>query len=381
MRVLLSAFLLCFLALSPALASRVVEVQNIHVEQSGAGGRDAAVAEATRQAANQVWSQISPNTPVPALTPAELQAMASYVDVTNETVQPNYYAGNFNIGIIVGALKHGSASAETPQTTAPAQNAEAPAPSWVLIIPVREVGGVSSLWNINDEWARAWQRATASGFATASAGGDARDQIILPANQVSAGSNDMTTPLREFIDKYDAPAAAIVTLSSASAYLVPGANVTLDVVYLEKDQTEAMARSSTIYLNAPQQADLIPTAVKETQKLMASLIHGDVATAPSSPTPTPVQPVAAPAIGSIGQFSHTYSQAPAAPTNAQKLWVRIPLSTPMDLANYRRKIEDIPGAKFEITSLNRMYVEGNIVYSGPQAELMKQLAAHGLSQQ
>ncbi len=380
MRVLLSAFLLFLLALSPALASRVVEVQNIHVEQSGAGGRDAAVTEATRQAASQVWSQISPSTPFPALTPAELQAMASYVDVTNETVQPNYYAGNFNIGIIVSALKHGSASAEAPQTAAPAQNAESPAPSWVLIIPVREVGGAASLWNINDEWARAWQRATASGFATASAGGDARDQEILPATQVSAGSSDMTTPLREFIDKYDAPAAAIVTLSSASAYLVPGANVTLDVVYLEKNQTEAVARSSTIYLNAPQQADLIPTAVKETQKLMTALIHGDAAI----PTPAPVQPVAAPAVGSIGQFSRTYSQAtapaPATPS-AQKLWVRIPLSTPMDLANYRRKIEDIPGAKFEITSLNRMYVEGNIVYSGPQAELMKQLASRGLAQQ
>jgi hypothetical protein len=63
-----------------------------------------------------------------------------------------------------------------------------------------------------------------------------------------------------------------------------------------------------------------------------------------------------------------------------KVWVRIPLTLPSDLAKYRSQIESIPGASFEITALNRMYVEGNIHYTGSQDSLMQELARKGLAQ-
>lgn len=378
-RLLLALFLVLSFSL-PARADRVMEVQNLHVD--GAAGRDAAVTDATRQAAQQVWSKLGHSTPLPDLSPSQLQGITSYVDVANEVAQPNYYAANFNIGIQVGALMRvaggGSASSAAPvddaYRPAPQQQAAASneAPAWVLVLAGRENDGTVKMWDPADPWGQAWQRASSSNVATAVASGDPADQALLSGSMVQNYDPALSDKLRSLAHKYGAPAIALILLSSQRPEIAPNEEVQIEVTYLEKDMPEALTAQGSMFITAANTATAFPSAVVEGQKLLNQLVNG----LPAEPVAAAQQPLTP---QPAGQFGNTYAEAPAATSN--KLWVRIPLAGPMDLANYRRKIEAIPGTRFQITALNRMYVEGNIFYNGDQNALMQQLATAGLRQQ
>lgn len=384
MRAVLLALAIVFAFVLPARADRVMEVQNIHID--GSPNRDAAVAEATKQAAAQVWSKLGHTTPLPDLSPTQLQGISSYVDVANEVAQPNYYAANFNIGIQVGALTRAASGQNVAEAAPPVSDAYNPAqpapvtaanepPSWVLIIPGRENAGTVSLWNLGDEWAKAWQRAPLVGISTAvTSGADPADAATLSPEMVQNYNPALADKLHALARKYNAPAIALVLLSSQRPEIAPNEEVQVEITYLESDMPEALTAQSTLFVTAASLPQAYGMAVAEGQKLLGNLANGGPVTPVAAPA-TPYQPYAQP-----GQFGNTYAAAPTA-AMANKLWVRIPLATPMDLANYRRRIEAIPGARFEIIALNRMYVEGNILYTGDQNSLMQQLAAAGLRQQ
>jgi hypothetical protein len=105
-------FLFCPLA---AQAERVLEVQGIQVEKRDGSGRDGAVIDATRQAAAQAWTRLGHSTPLPDLSPSQLQSLTSYLDIATESAQSSYYSGTFNIGIRVSALSRlgGDSTAES----------------------------------------------------------------------------------------------------------------------------------------------------------------------------------------------------------------------------------------------------------------------------
>ena len=378
MRVLLLAVFLFASLTLPVRAERVMEVQNIHID--GAAGRDAAVAQATQQAAQQVWAQMGRTAPLPELSPAQLQSIASYIDVANEVAQPNFYAGNFNIGIQVGALMQ-AATGSAPTIAAPANDAYLPttsqaAPAWVLLIAAREQGGTLTLWNAEDDWTKAWQRAVTTDIATAIATGDPTDQATLNAALFQENDPALTDRLQTIARKYGAPAVALVVLQSARPQPSINEEISLEVFYTEKDMTDTVTAQSSLFITAPTPYGAYTAAVTEGQKLLHGLATGDAGTPTAPTTNHEAQPESL-----SSHFGNTYSSATPATPSTEKMWVRIPLATPADLGNYRRKIEAIPGARFEITALNRMYVEGNILYNGDRNILMQHLAAAGLHQQ
>lgn len=229
------------------------------------------------------------------------------------------------------------------------------------------------MWNPADPWGQAWQRAAPVGVSTAVASGDQADQALLNGSMVQNYDPDLSDKLRSLAHKYGAPAVALVLLDSQRPEIAPNEEVQIEVTYLEKDMPEATTAQGSLFVTAANDTPAVfPQAVTVGQKLLNQMVSG-VPTEPAAARQPQLSPRPA------GQFGNTYTAVPSAPAN--KLWVRIPLSGPMDLANYRRKIEAIPGARFEITALNRMYVEGNILYSGDQNTLMQQLASAGLRQQ
>jgi hypothetical protein len=380
MRLLILALLL--LLPLPALAERILEVQNIRIEQTGSAGRDAAVAEATRQAAAQVWKQLGHTDPLPTLSAERLQDIASYVDVANETIQPNFYSANFSVGIRVAALQ-GREETATIESAPLATGNEAP--RWVLVVPGREINEVVSLWVQEDAWSQAWNRASSnSSLSTAVATGDTEDRKLLTAAQIQSFDPALSDSLRDLARKYNAPAVALVLLSSARPDLGAGEEVEIEVTYVEAGGADSITAQSDVRAQIANSASPLAAAITRAQQTIESLATGESELPPASPsglaqgiTPTtPAQTQTEPA-----SFANSYSRPAEAGDAGNKLWVRIPLSTPADLGNYRKKIESIPGARFQITALNRMYVEGNILYSGDQAGLMRELAARGLAQQ
>lgn len=376
-----------------------MEVRNIRID--GQPNRDAAVEEATRQAAAQVWSKIGHGTALPALSSAQLQAIASYVDVANEVAQPNFYAGNFNIGIRLAALMRATGQAPANESTAAdtggetraaaqssspassetsdraATSTSASGPAWVLVIPGHEQNGTISLWETNSPWVTAWQTVSASGVATAVAAGDPADKTELGAEAVQNFDPQLTSHLRALANKYNAPAVALILLKSSGSEIRVNEEVSLELTYLEREAPEALTAQDTLFVSATTLPTIYPTSVTAARRLLARL-SGTEQTANASTAALNAQ--MANTLGNKA-FGTSYSTPAVAPDSTNKLWVRIPLAGPADYANYRRKIESIPGVRFEVISLNRMYVEGNILYNGDQDTLMRNLANAGLRQQ
>jgi hypothetical protein len=373
-----------------ALAERVVEVQNIKVAE--AQNRDEAVLKATRDAATQVWEQLNPGKPVPEFTNAQLDGMASYVDVTSEVIRPNFYAATFNLGIRSSAVSLDAYEPDaTPQmidTNPVTEAGERKPPSWVLVVPAREADGSSKLWDVNDAWAQAWVRAPAGRVPTAAPQADPKDAQLLPSGKLGGNEIELNSSLVALAQKYTAPAVALVLLQSPRAAIAAGDELTVEVLYTRADGSEQASAQSSIFVNTGNAANPIGDAVTEAIRQLGDLALGPLNSEPADPIVTNPMTAAAvlPVAGQPG-LSSTYTANTSGglalhPSPAgNKVSVRIPLSSPADLATYRRKIDNIPGAHFEITSLNRTFVEGNIVYSGDQGVLMQKLAESGLRQQ
>ena len=217
-------------------------------------------------------------------------------------------------------------------------------------------------------------------ISTAVATGDASDQNTLSASQLQEYAPNLPENLRRLAHKYGAPAIALVLLSSQRPEIGLNEEVKIEVTYLEKDMPEVQTTESSVFITNAAGTAPYSTAVTEGQKLISQLANGSANIANAAQATANTLNYAGQPDMQPGRFGNTYSGTATSPS-ASKLWVRIPLSGPADLANYRRKIEAIPGARFEIIALNRMYVEGNILYTGDQNTLMQQLAAAGLRQQ
>lgn len=398
----LALFLAIFLLFPlTAEAERILEVQGVHVEKSDGSGRDGAVLEATRQAVAQAWTRLGTTSPLPDLSPAQLQGLTSYLDIASESAQSKFYSGTFNIGVRMSALARlssggmandvgtetSSARSTSPQqqvaTQAPPTPTLAPEdlPRWILIIPVREVAGIPQIWK-SDTWSQTWNRAGSSaGISTATASGDEKDQQLLSQSALQSDGQALADVLPQFMRKYNAPAVALVSLTSSNDPPTANQEVNIEVSYMEKEQPDVLSAQSSLFISQSLLPNVFPVSVSEAQRLILGLASG-ISTAPQ-PGTAPLSGAAATPAGTPGVssgFQTSYAR-PQAPSSATKLWVRIPLANPGDLVNYRQKINSIPGARFDITAMNRMYVEGNIVYSGNQQQLMQELSTRGLRQQ
>lgn len=397
MRLLLLFLVLSLFCPLAAQAERVLEVQGIQVEKRDGSGRDGAVIDATRQAATQAWTRLGHSTPLPDLSPSQLQSLTSYLDIATESAQSSYYSATFNIGIRVSALSRfgGDSTTESASEGSGASNYSAPqqqsqpqpvstegAPRWVLVVPAREVAGVLQLWKAEDGWTQAWNRAgSSSGISTATASGDERDQQLLTAASLQGVDGQLADVLSQLASKYRAPAVALISLTSDSEPIQPNREVGIQVSYMEKDQPELMSAESNLFISQSLLPSVYPAAVLEAQRMILQLATGVPTVAqPGAVAPTAaITPAGTP--GLSASYGTSYSAPPAPVTTGSKLWVRIPLASPADLATYRQKINSIPGARFEVSALNRMYVEGNILYSGTQQQLMQELSTRGLRQQ
>jgi len=409
MRRLLLALLLSLPV--PALAAE--EVQGLRVESQGAAGADArelAVAKATRQAAEAVWKNAGRDTPLPELSPIQLQTITTYVDVTNETVQSNYYAGTFNVGINKAALMriaggnappapanddnaYSVAGPATPgpvrgvsnsYSTAPAPTA-APAPTtaakpdWVLIVPAHETAEATAIWNSNDLWTAAWMKAPPTpGLFMAPAGGDTKDRVILSAETLRAEAVEKPVDaLLALARKYSAPAVVLVTMRTPKNTVQVGDEVGIMVEYYAHSEAAAETAETNLFVTASNMPTIADEAVKETQRLVLQLVNnGEGSAVAAAPTPAPVAYSGTPAAQTPN--SATVTAAPVMGGSWQKLWVRMPVKSPADIANYRKQVESIPNTRLEIISLTREFMEANIVYNGSQATLLEALSFRGL---
>ena len=372
-------FLVALLFSGSAFADRVIEVQNIRVERQEYTTRDVAVTEATRLAVENVWNQLASEKPLPALSAQTLQGITSYVDITNEISQSNYYLGIFNIGIRTNKLpgfSETSASSPTqPFSSNSAIAAKVEPPRWVLIIPAHEIGNNITIWNPVDPWQSAWVQTTPSGISTAVANGDSKDQSILSADMISSNSPNISSALQQLATKYGAPAVALAVLSSPQDKILPNMDIDVEITYLDGSQQTVTTTQRSFAATTENSATPLGGILSQSKQTLTTLINGD--TNVPSPSLSPPLPSA-----STSNATTTYTpQHPMPLSNTTKLWVRIPLATPQDFSHYRNKILSIPGAKFEVTAMNRLYVEGNILYTGSLEQLYSELAAKGLRQQ
>ncbi len=384
----LSLLLAVFLALAaPAFAERVVEVRNVHVEQAGQNGRDGAIAEATKQAALGVWRQLGKTGDLPPLTPAQIQSLASYVDIANEQVQPGYYAATFTVGIRAQVLSRltgvevPAESAEAastvgsalPQSTA--YTATADPRDWVLVIPVRLVlGQAPQLWDDAGDWHKVWFSAAAGGRSLVVSTGDAEDRALLTPDVMQKSGDDLARVLLVLGKKYKAPSVALIRLETDGPQIGPASTLGVDVSLVAHEQEDLREKQTRVYVAA----DLVPSAfvlARQQALVLLSDLSGDdasmAATAEASgfvPRATSVAPVS------------TLPPPPVPAVDNTTLPVRLPLKSPADLASYRSKIASITGAQFELRALGRHYAEGLITYRGPRDVLMRELAAKGLGQ-
>jgi hypothetical protein len=391
--VILLSFFLPLLTAYNAFAA--VEVKDIRIEARSAPGADArelAVSKATRQAAEKVWADLYPGEVLPELTPEQLQGIATYVDVTNETIQTNYYTGTFNIGLSKGALLRATGkrvqaeagSVDENIQAAPAAKREDTNKEWLLVVPVQRTSLGYTLWNADSVWQQAWLRAPAGSRFMATAGGDSKDRAIFNAETLSEGY-DFSGSLLKLADKYGAPAVAMVTLQSAGELPRAGEELEVLVDYYPREGG-LISRSSSIYIDSGSEKIAADLAVKEAQKLAADIIAeaaesielADKALPPFSSYAPTANPDSAALVSQRPVGSATSYVSPSVGSGGIRLWVRMPLKTPMDATGYRRKIAAIAGARFEMTAMTREYIEGNIIYFGNQARLMEELANAGL---
>lgn len=393
-------FLLLALLIFPLAAQAAEEVRGIQVEtkgRAGADAREAAVNLATQQAAAAVWKKMGHKEELAQLTPEQLQGIATYVDVKDENIQTNYYSATFNIGIDRAALVKAagpSVAQDDLAITGPALSPIAPAPKmeavessptdWVLVVPAHSIADKVSLWNSQDPWSVAWMRAPSSpNLFTAAAGGDEEDKSILPSSTLST-SVDYGNALLRLAEKYKAPAVVLVTLRSAGKTIKAGEEITLAIEYYSTMTGGPITSEGTIYVSEAGLKDIQAEAVTEAQRLISDIVTNNrptLATAEPEETSPTFSPTPQVGVGYNRTGGPLASPSPPMASGYQKLWVRMPLKGPGDLATYRSQIESIPEARFEILALTKAYVEANIVYKGDQAALMQQLSAKGLKAQ
>lgn len=387
-------------SVAQAWAERVIEVQNIQVSKSGANGREAAVLEATRKAAAAVWTQLGHEAAsLPAFTPQQLQDMASYIDVTKEAAQPNFYSATLNIGVRVSVLDPASVTesqqaASEPQTPAIAMDL----PDWVLIVPAYEQeGGSLALWANAGQWQQVWsslansgQGQRAVGTSVLVAGGDGEDTTALSATGLDASSPQLASALEQLAHKYKAPAVALAVLSAPNGGIVADSMIGIETLYYQVGSFNIQTAQTRMMVNAGLLPSALQVAAQQGQQQLADLLKGQAMgagtqlTSNASLTPRAAQPQPVnPALGSSSAMHSAVQQSlpPAALRSTQptSLTVRLPITSAADLGQYRRKIATITGATFNVSALSRSFVEGVITYQGSEADLLKALAAQGLA--
>lgn len=388
-------------ATTQALAERVIEVQNIQVSKSGANGREAAVMEATRKAAAAVWAQLGHEAAtLPVLTSQQLQDIASYIDVTKEAAQPNFYSATLNIGVRVSVLDPASAT-EAEQTAGEQQmpaSAAVDLPDWVLIVPAYEQeGGGLALWTNAGQWQQVWsslansgQGQRAVGTSVLVAGGDSEDTTALSATALDASNPQLATALEQLAHKYKAPAVALAVLSAPSGGIVADSMIGIETLYYQVGSFTIQTAQTRMMVNAGLLPSAMQVAAQQGQQQLADLLKGQAMgvgtqlTSGASLTPRAAQPQPInPALGSSSAMHSAVQQSlpPAAlrSTPPTSLTVRLPITSAADLGQYRRKIAAITGASFNVSALSRSFVEGVITYQGSEADLLKALAAQGLA--
>ena len=429
---LVFACVCCFLGfINKSEAASVIEVRGVRVERSGEGGREAAVAEATRKAAEQVllkWGNTA--TLPPNLTQAELEHLTTYIDVASESVQPNFYGATFNIGIRVESLRRivnlpplsvgqstgggNNSNADPASSALPSLSSpiSPPSPAWVLVVPVSEVGSQVEIWTPDKPWMKAWQRTTGKdGLAFAKAGGDAQDQILLPKEDIQQGGVSIDA-LQTLAQKYKAPAVAVITLRTPADPPRTGDEIQITVSYFSQerplqDRPSIETLQGTLFVGETLAADPVDAAVQEGQRLLLLLARngraenqesylsqgrGEVPPLRGNTVPSstvygnaaflPSQTESSPSVGhSTTEAADIGTPPPSSAVHGeqQSLWVRIPVKSPADFAKQRKVIDSIPGVRFEVGTLSRGFVEGTIFYSGDQAILLQELAKRGLA--
>lgn len=427
-------FFFSFGIISPSIAGgNIEEIKGVTIEEKGTAGRDEAVAEATKQAAQRVLDKMAQGATLPKqISAAKLEGLTTYVDIEKETIQPNYYAGTFNIGVridkvmeLVGLAENrdsisgssfssGMSADQTSYASSPTYQTEnITKPSWVLIIPALERNGEYTLWDNNNVWNTSWlTQRQARGVIFSAAGGDFKDRNLLKAESLNHEDVALKDTLDSFAFKYGAPAVAVVTLHSSD--LPPSAQgvYQLSVTYTHRDDPDLQNLSKTVQL--PQSADtaaFYSNAIEVAKKMILKAAQGE-REAPSAPATTsslneqslgslspPVQSatvyaaqspgngvdteqnMAQSASGTLYPQANENSRMAASSSTMKRLWVRIPLNRPADLMNIRRTIAGIQGAQFDISAMSKSYVEGYIIYAGDQSVLLQQLQQRGLAPQ
>ncbi len=404
----------------------IEEIKGITIEEKGTAGRDEAVAEATKQAAQRVLDKMAKGATLPAqISAAKLEGLTTYVDIEKEAIQPNYYSGTFNVGVridkvmeLVGLAENQgnisdssfSSGMNTDQSSSETENNAKP--SWVLIIPALEVNGEYTLWDNNNVWNTSWlTQQQLQGVIYAAAGGDFKDRNLLNAESLGHEDVAFKDTLDSFAFKYGAPAVAVVTLHGSE--LPPSAQgvYQLSVTYTHRDGSDLQNFSRTV--QAPQNADtaaFYSKAIDVAKKMILQAAQGEGG---ASSVPATTSSLNEQSLGSLSppvQSANVYTaQSPingvgadqnithgagtlypqvnengtaaASSSTMKRLWVRIPLNRPADLMNIRRTIAGIQGAQLDISAMSKSYVEGYIVYTGDQSVLLQQLQQRGLAPQ
>ena len=286
----------------------VVEVGGIEVGTQRplkASGREEAIRVAAREAARRIWEEANPGAPVPKLSDAQLERAVRWTEFDSEKARMSHYLATVRVGIdsrvlggtaaFRGTTASGSGqvdaaagtpslpvpnlpdsllpagSASTPSTAPTGVSSAVPAvgapqgrlgwdveavgaggdfsvplPSWVLVLPVRSAGGGLLPFPDGDDWLRAWTAGTAPGSVPdlMTLDGSGSDREAVSAGDLATDPDGVAERLME---RYNAPAVALVTVRTGSGGFKAGETAGVAVSYRRKgEETLIQALEMTV---------------------------------------------------------------------------------------------------------------------------------------
>ena len=171
--------------------------------QSGDQARTLGMAEARQAAFTHLFQQLTPRTyhrSIPSLSQQQLGDLIQSVDVQQEQITSTNYNAELTMEFDSAKVRSLLTSMRIPYT----DRVSPP----LLIVPVYEWAGAQQLWEVPNPWHTAWSEQVGKTglLTTGMAKGDAREQLILSADQAVSGDS---ASLQQWAQAYRAGGAVV----------------------------------------------------------------------------------------------------------------------------------------------------------------------------
>ena len=364
----------------PIASNGDFEVTGIEVNTTGDNAENARAkgwSEAQRKAWEKLWSSNSGGaTKAPALSDGAIDSMVSAVVVEREQLGPHRYIAT--LGVIFDRARAGQLLGLSGDKVHSAP---------MLVIPVLQEGGVSSVFETRTLWQKAWAefRTGASTIDYVRPRGDGADSLLLTAGQLDRrsrtwwrlildefGAADVLIPIARLERQYPGgPIRGVFTARHGpdNRYLGSFVLTANDDKALPAMLNRAIERLDQLYATALADGTLAP------DKSLNAMIQVDEAAIAAIVAKEAPRPAAAPAANASVSPTAAPTQAASASTFTVQVATPEPASIDAGLASLRA-IAGVQGASISSVAVGGTSVM-RVTYTGDLAQLAAALRGRG----